>query len=60
MMQQQHYISYSRGMIRVLNRAALRSLSCECYQVGQDDYRRLLGEPPADLAMRLSAEQGTP
>ncbi|MDP5137069.1 Crp/Fnr family transcriptional regulator [Rheinheimera baltica] len=59
-MQQQQLISYSRGMISILNRDALQHAACECYQAGQDDYRRLLGEPTADNMQRRSAKQGTP
>ncbi|SEI05031.1 cAMP-binding domain of CRP or a regulatory subunit of cAMP-dependent protein kinases [Rheinheimera pacifica] len=59
-LQQKQYISYSRGMISILNRPALQHAACECYQVGIDNYRRLLGEPVPDSAKRLLAEQGTP
>src|ERR1700686_4523488 len=41
-------ISYSRGVIVVLNRAALEALACECYQTVNQEYRRLIGWPKAD------------
>lgn len=59
-MQQQKLISYSRGMISILNRKALLQVACECYQAGLDDYRNLLGEPTIDNALRLAKLQGTP
>lgn len=59
-LQQKQYISYSRGTISILDRAALQHAACECYQAGVDNYRRVLGEPVPDSAKRLLAEQGTP
>ena len=59
-MQQQQLISYSRGMIRILDRDALRKTACECYQAGVDDYRSILGELTHDTATQLSTAQGTP
>jgi CRP-like cAMP-binding protein len=59
-LQRKQYISYSRGMMSILDRTALKHAACECYQVGIDNYRRLLGEPTPDTAKRLLAEQGTP
>ncbi|SEA47271.1 cAMP-binding domain of CRP or a regulatory subunit of cAMP-dependent protein kinases [Alkalimonas amylolytica] len=59
-MQQNQWISYSRGNIRLLNRTAIEGLACECYQCSLDAYRRLLGEPLPDTPIRLLAEQGTP
>lgn len=44
-MQQQHFISYSRGIISILDRKALQNLACECYQAALDDYQSVLGEP---------------
>ena len=37
------WISYSRGVITVLNRTALEGHVCECYQAVNAEYRRLLG-----------------
>jgi len=35
-------IEYSRGHIKVIDRAALEELSCECYRVVKDEFDRLL------------------
>jgi CRP-like cAMP-binding protein len=35
-------IQYSRGNIKVLNRANLKRLACECYEVVKTEYDRLL------------------
>jgi len=35
-------IEYSRGHIRVLDRPALESHACECYQVVKTEFERLL------------------
>jgi len=42
-LQQRGWISYSRGVITVLNRTALEGHVCECYQAVNAEYRRLLG-----------------
>jgi CRP-like cAMP-binding protein len=60
MLQQQQLICYTRGMINILNRHALKKTACECYQAELDDYRSILGEKTADTAAQLSTEQGTP
>ncbi|HYX15174.1 MAG TPA: Crp/Fnr family transcriptional regulator [Nostoc sp.] len=39
-------ISYHRGQINILNREALEKISCECYQIIEDEYVRLLGNKP--------------
>jgi CRP-like cAMP-binding protein len=36
-------ISYSRGHIKILDRAKLESCVCECYRVVKDEFDRLLG-----------------
>jgi CRP-like cAMP-binding protein len=59
-MQQKQLISYSRGMISVLDRDALQKTACECYQASVDDYRSVLGELTPDTARQLSTAQGTP
>jgi CRP-like cAMP-binding protein len=41
-LQKLRVIAYSRGRIRVLNRALLEQLSCECYQVVKTETNRLL------------------
>lgn len=43
-LQREGIISYSRGHIRVLDRPALESRTCECYAVVKKEYQRLL--PP--------------
>jgi hypothetical protein len=35
-------IQYSRGHIKILNRAQLKRSSCECYEVVKNEYDRLL------------------
>ncbi len=42
-LQQAGIIEYRRGRISVLDRPALEEASCECYQVVQDEYARLMG-----------------
>ena len=62
-LQKQQFIRYSRGMIHILDRAALQHIACECYQAGLDDYRALLGEPDTDTSastIRQGYAQGTP
>ena len=39
-------ITYQRGQINILNREALEKTSCECYQIIEDEYVRLLGNKP--------------
>jgi CRP-like cAMP-binding protein len=39
-------IIYRRGQINILNREALEKTSCECYQIIEDEYVRLLGLLP--------------
>lgn len=61
-LQQQQFISYTRGMISILDRQALKQIACECYQAALDDYRTVLGEPQpaADNILRQDYAQGTP
>jgi CRP-like cAMP-binding protein len=42
-LQEQGFISYVRGRIRILDRAGLEAAACECYRVVKDEYDRLLG-----------------
>ena len=35
-------IIYSRGVIRILDRAALLRMSCECYETLRQEYTRTL------------------
>jgi CRP-like cAMP-binding protein len=41
-LQKQKLISYSRGQIKILNRAALEAVSCKCYRVVKDEYDNFL------------------
>jgi hypothetical protein len=52
-------IQYSRGHIKVLNRAKLEARSCECYAVVKKEYDRLL---PYTLPgpLRTTTAQGLP
>ncbi len=38
-------IQYSRGVMRILKRKELEDTSCECYQVVNREFDRLLGSP---------------
>ncbi len=42
-LQDNGYITYSRGTINILDRKGLETVGCECYQVVSDEYDRLLG-----------------
>jgi CRP-like cAMP-binding protein len=62
-------IEYRRGMVRVIDRAALERASCECYAIIRSTFSRLLGDGtmPSPLdGIRLSrggrsiAKDGTP
>jgi CRP-like cAMP-binding protein len=43
-LQDEGAISYVRGHIKVLDRAKLEIISCECYRVVKDEFDRLLGK----------------
>jgi hypothetical protein len=57
-LESQGWISYSRGVIVVLNRAALEAHACECYQTVNLEYRRLLGWPKAQRKPRATGLGG--
>jgi len=40
-------IDYRHGSITILDRARLEEASCECYGIVREQYRRILGWPPA-------------
>jgi CRP-like cAMP-binding protein len=42
-LQQKGAIRYRRGVVDILDRAALMALTCECYAAIRDNYTRLLG-----------------
>jgi CRP-like cAMP-binding protein len=52
----QGVIDYSRGLITVLDRAKLESLSCECYEVVKRETDRLL---PEECALNPPQKSGT-
>ncbi len=54
-LESQGWISYRRGVIVVLNRAALEAHACECYDTVNLEYRRLLGWPKAHRKTRAAA-----
>jgi hypothetical protein len=55
-LQQQGVISYSRGLITVLNRPKLETLSCECYEVVKKESELLLNYlPQRKIAMNNDA-----
>ena len=43
-LQKAGYIQYSRGRIRIVDRAGLEAATCECYAVIKQEYDRLLGK----------------
>jgi len=42
-LQRKRLISYSRGVVTVLNRRGLEAASCPCYQINKNVYDRMLG-----------------
>lgn len=42
-LQQRELVSYTRGRLRVADRAGLEAATCECYRVIRDEYERLIG-----------------
>ena len=46
-------ITYQRGHISILNREDLEATSCECYQVIQKEFARLLGFMPSNRARKF-------
>lgn len=45
-------ISFSRGRIRVVERAGLEAASCECYGLVRREYERVIGRRPARTRQR--------
>jgi hypothetical protein len=41
-LQRQGLISYTRGHVKVLDRAGMETCACECYQVIKTEYDRML------------------
>ena len=44
-LQKAGFIRYGRGIMEIVNRAGLEAASCECYEVIQHEFQRLLGAP---------------
>jgi hypothetical protein len=42
-LQRRRLITYSRGIVTVLNRRGLEAASCPCYRLNKDIYDRMLG-----------------
>lgn len=42
LLQKQKLISYSRGQIKILNRAGLEAVSCKCYRIVKEEYDNFL------------------
>jgi CRP-like cAMP-binding protein len=42
-LQKQNLISYQRGAVKVLDRAGLEAISCNCYQADKEIYQQILG-----------------
>ena len=59
-MQQQQFISYSRGMISILDRPALQNVACECYQAGLEEYLSVLGQPRTEDDIKQLLQQSVP
>jgi hypothetical protein len=43
MLQKAGLIRYTRGKVTILNREDLEAASCECYEIINGEYARLLG-----------------
>lgn len=44
MLQQNELINYSRGRIKILDRAGLKAVACECYGIIKDETDGYLGK----------------
>jgi hypothetical protein len=44
-LQRAGFIRYSRGIMEIVDRVGLEAASCECYEVIQHEFERLLGSP---------------
>jgi hypothetical protein len=42
-LQDRGLIYYTRGHIKITNRAGLERVACECYEICRDAFRKLLG-----------------
>ncbi|HEX4911813.1 MAG TPA: Crp/Fnr family transcriptional regulator [Permianibacter sp.] len=44
LLQKRKLIQYFRGSIQICNRAGLRAAACRCYDIANEDYRRIIDE----------------
>jgi CRP-like cAMP-binding protein len=49
-LQEMGLVSYDRGRFRVVNRAAMEQMACECYEVVRDEYDGLYKNSPDERA----------
>jgi hypothetical protein len=42
-LQEEGFIRYARGVITIVDRSGLEEVSCSCYQLQRDSYKRLMG-----------------
>lgn len=56
-LQQRHLISYSRGEIRILDRAGLIETSCRCYLADNEYYAKVLEKQPVMRKPRLQEQR---
>lgn len=52
-------VTYSRGIMKVLDRAALEQEGCECYAMIRAEYERLLGRPSSNPRLFTRVELPT-
>ncbi len=48
-LQKAGFISYTRGKVRILDRASLQEAACECYSIITAEHSRMLGESGSDV-----------
>lgn len=52
-LQKDGLITYTRGLISVLNRSKLEKCVCECYKAVTKEYNRLLPSPKSQISPKL-------
>jgi hypothetical protein len=50
MLQKAGWISYSRGLIEILDVEGLRSGACECYKIMEAQFDKIFDQPWIELA----------